>query len=383
MRILIVGGLLPRDPRAGGGELAAYELAHALATAGHRVHYLSRKQAAHHSAEETHGYVHILEATDASWHCVVSGCLKGDCAGDYDVIHVHAGPGTLVQYVGLALRRCAKRDIKLALTIHAPKVHAFPRSLDEVGWMLGCRAADVILAVSEFSSRDIARCYRINRAKIAVVYNGVDTEVFHPLRTPGHRGRGVSTLVFCGRLNGTRQKGLEVLLDAMSLILQRHDVLLDVIGVGPRMEEYKDHAERLNLNGRVRFLGFVEHNLLPEYFAQADLVVLPSRRESFGLVLAEAMACGLPVVATTAGAIPEVVEDGVTGVLVPPDDPEALASAVVSLLSDPERMTGMGKAGAERAGERFTWDKVAERVIGAYHLALGMVRPAGATGNRR
>jgi glycosyltransferase involved in cell wall biosynthesis len=82
------------------------------------------------------------------------------------------------------------------------------------------------------------------------------------------------------------------------------------------------------------------------------------------------MACGLPVVATTAGAIPEVVEDGVTGVLVAPDDPEALANTVVSLLSDPERMKAMGTAGVERVRERFTWDKVAQRVMDGYHRVL-------------
>jgi glycosyltransferase involved in cell wall biosynthesis len=116
----------------------------------------------------------------------------------------------------------------------------------------------------------------------------------------------------------------------------------------------------------VKFLGFVEHHEMPRHYQQADLFVLPSRRESFGLVLAEAMACGLPVVATTAGAIPEVVEDGLTGVLVPPDDPEALANAVRSLLSNRPRMQAMGTAGAQRVRQRFTWDKVAQRVVEGY-----------------
>jgi glycosyltransferase involved in cell wall biosynthesis len=320
--------------------------------------------------ERLPGFTHIAERAGEWWASGFVQSLKGDHLPGHDIIHVHAGSGTLAYYLGCAVRRYVKRDVKLALTIHSPKVHAFPRSLDEVGWMLGCRAAHVILAVSEFSSRDITRCYRINRAKIEVVYNGVDTEVFLPLRTPGHGSRGVSTLVFCGRLNGTKQKGLEVLLDAMPLVLQERDVVLNVIAVGPRLGEYRTHAKRLKIDDRVRFLGFVEHSVLPQYYAEADLLVLPSRRESFGLVLAEAMACGLPVVATTAGAIPEVVEDGVTGVLVPPDDPKALANAVLSLLSDRPRLQAMGSAGVERVRERFTWDKVAQRVIEGYHKVL-------------
>jgi glycosyltransferase involved in cell wall biosynthesis len=109
---------------------------------------------------------------------------------------------------------------------------------------------------------------------------------------------------------------------------------------------------------------------MPEWYRQADLFVLPSRRESFGLVLAEAMACGLPVVATTAGAIPEVVENAATGLLVPPDHSEAFAAAVVSLMSDPGRMKGMGAAGSRRVKERFTWEKVAQRVMESYHSVL-------------
>jgi len=370
MRILVVGGLVPWHPRAGGGELVAYKLAEALARAGHVVSYLSTSAEGSSLGQILPGFTHIAQRAGECWPSAFLQSLKGDHLASYDIIHVHAASGTLAYYLGCVVRRYVKRDVKLALTIHSPKVHAFPRSLDEVGWMLGCRAADVILAVSEFSSRDIARCYRVNRAKIEVVYNGVDTELFLPLRAQDPSSRDVSTLVFCGRLNGTKQKGLEVLLEAMPLVLQERDVVLNVIGVGPRLEEYKTQAKRLKLDDRVSFLGFVEHSLLPQHYAGADLLVLPSRRESFGLALAEAMACGLPVVATTAGAIPEVVENGVTGLLVPPDDPEALANAVVSLLSDRPRMQAMGAVGAQRVREHFTWHKVAERVIQGCERAL-------------
>ncbi len=368
----MVGGLVPWHPEAGGGQLVAYKLSEALASAGHSVDYLRMSSDTGQEGESPPGFTDIAQMAGRWWPSAFLQALKGDHLEGHHIIHVHAGSGTLAYYLGCAVRRYVKRDVKLALTIHSPKVHAFPRSVDEVGWMLGCGAADVVLAVSEFSSRDIARCYGVNRAKIEVVYNGLNTELFLPLRTQEPSRRDVLTLIFCGRLNGTRQKGLEVLLDAMSLVLQQHDVVLNVIGVGPRMEEYKTHANRLKLDHRVRFLGFIEHGRLPQYYARADLLVLPSRRESFGLVVAEAMACGLPVVATTAGAIPEIVEDGVTGVLVPPDDPEALASAIAALLDDPELMRSMGVNGREKVVSHFTWEKVVERVIRGYRGILGI-----------
>jgi glycosyltransferase involved in cell wall biosynthesis len=381
MHVLMVGGLPPSDPLAGGGQLVAYKLSEALASAGHAVHYLQMSSDTRQEGKSTPGFTHIAQRAGESWPSVLMQSLTGDHLAGYDVIHVHTGSGTLAFYLGCAVRRRIRGDVRLALTIHSPKVHAFPRSLDEAFWMLTCRAADMILAVSEFSRRDISRCYKIRPDKIQVVYNGVDTELFVPLRTGDRSSRDVSTLLFCGRLNGTKQKGLEVLLDAMPLILQRHDVVLNVIGVGPRLEEYKNQAKRLNLNCRVSFLGFVEHNLLPKHYANADLLVLPSRRESFGLVLAEAMACGLPVVSTKVGAIPEVVEDGVTGLLVTPDDPEALASAINSLLSDPGGMKQMGAKGRERVERHLTWDKVAQGAAQAYQRV--METPWSGGGNHR
>ncbi len=382
LRILMIGGLPPSHPQAGGGQLVAYELSEALASAGHSVDHLRMSPDTERGDDSVPGLSHIAPRAGERWPSAFLQCLRGVHLAGYDIIHVHTGSGTLAYYLGYALRRYVKRDVKLALTIHSPKVHALPRSVDEVGWLLGCRAAATILAVSDFSSRDIARCYRVNRAKIKVVYNGVDIGLFHPLRARDPRCRDVFTLLFCGRLNGTRQKGLEVLLDAMPLVLQQHRVVLNVIGAGPRASEYKRYATRLQLDNHINFLGFVEHNMLPQHYGKADLLVLPSRRESFGLVVAEAMACGVPVVATRVGAIPELVEQGVTGLLVSPDDPQALADAINSLLGDPDRMQAMGARSRDRIAEYFTWDKAAERVIGAYHLALGVLPPAEVTANR-
>ena len=136
------------------------------------------------------------------------------------------------------------------------------------------------------------------------------------------------------------------------------------------LDAYRALATTLGVDSHVQFRGFIEHGKLPDHYANADLFVLPSKMEAFGLVLAEAMASGLPVVSTRVGGIPEVVEEGVTGLLVPPNDPPALAEAIIDLLDDRDRMRAMGVRGRERVREHFTWDKVAERVVGFYEEIL-------------
>lgn len=369
LQTLMVGGLVPWHPQAGGGQIIAYKTSEALARAGHMVHYLAvapegyERRVDWGEVEYAQRGLGLLEALR-----LAPQLARSSHGNEYDIVHVHVGGETIGYCLSYALAKRMGLKPRLVMSIYAPRAYAFPRSLGEVITMLSCRSADLVFSLSEFSKRDISRAYGIPPAKIAVTYAGVDSAF---TTNPSQRARNHDdpfSLLFCGRLNGPHeQKGVDLLLKSLPLILGHHKVVLNVIGTGPRLPQYQALAERLGVSENVRFLGFVEHQEMPRHYQQADLFVLPSRRESFGLVLAEAMACGLPVVATTAGAIPEVVEDGVTGVLVPPDDPEALANAVVSLLSNAPRMKAMGRAGAQRVCERFTWGKVAQRVVDGYH----------------
>jgi glycosyltransferase involved in cell wall biosynthesis len=121
------------------------------------------------------------------------------------------------------------------------------------------------------------------------------------------------------------------------------------------------------LSERVRHSRWIGRDELPSLYRSSGMLVLPSVwEEPFGIPLVEAMASGLPVVATRVGGIPEIVEHGVTGLLVPPDDPDALAGAIAELLVDPSRARELGEAGRRRAEERFSWETVAERLRGLY-----------------
>ena len=125
-------------------------------------------------------------------------------------------------------------------------------------------------------------------------------------------------------------------------------------------------ARNLGLAEVVRFVGFVPEAEKVAYYNLADVFVLPSHMEGFGLSAAEAMACGKPVVASRAGALPEVVSDGVTGLLCDPGTPGEFAEAIVRLLGDRQLAVGMGQAGQERVRRLFHWDKAAQQVLSIY-----------------
>lgn len=159
------------------------------------------------------------------------------------------------------------------------------------------------------------------------------------------------TLVFVGTRFDI--KGGPVLLRAfLRLRRRRPDLRLLVVGT----------TERLHLPKGAENLGYVPASRLPEIFARSTIFVLPTIREAFGLAFLDAMACGLPCVGTRVGAVPEIVEDGVTGFLAQPGDDAALAEAIERLLDDPERARAMGMAGRQRVASRWRWSMVAERL---------------------
>lgn len=364
----MLGGLVPWHPDAGGGQIIAYKTSEALARAGHDVHYLAvapegyQRQVDWGDVEFTSTGPGLTEAVPLARRLARSVSLN-----DYDVVHVHLGGQTIGHCLAYALARRMGLQAKLVMSIYAPRTYAFPRSIGEVITALSCHGADLVLSLSEFSKHDIGRAYRVPLSKIAVTYAGVDSAFAPDSSRRPRADDDPFSLLFCGRLNGPReQKGVDILLGSLPLVLQKHDARLRIVGTGPRLARYGALAQNLSIDAHVEFLGFVEHGQMPGYYRQADLFVLPSRRESFGLVLAEAMACGLPVVATTVGAIPEVVEHGVTGLLVPPDDPVALAGAINTLLSDPSMMRAMGGRGRDWVQSMFTWETVLSRVLEGY-----------------
>jgi len=186
-----------------------------------------------------------------------------------------------------------------------------------------------------------------------------------PPREAGH-----PTVLFVGRSD--RRKGLAVLLKAMPLVLaQLPEARLVVVGAGPGDADARRRAARLGLGGRVTFAGRVSRQLLPRYYAGADVYCSPALGgESFGIVLLEAMAAGAPVVASDIPGYDETIERERDGLLVPPGDPGALAQAVVRVLGDPMLAASLRDAGLRKAAEH-AWPRIGARTLAYYEELLG------------
>jgi glycosyltransferase involved in cell wall biosynthesis len=224
-----------------------------------------------------------------------------------------------------------------------------------------------IVTVSESSKRDIAKQMGVSPEKMAVVPVGVDHEIFRPLqgrkRIPGRIMTTASADV--------PMKGLVPLLEAVAKLATEREVELLVIGKPKEGSKAVATIERLGIERLVRFESGISEEELVSRYAECELAVVPSLYEGFSLPAIEAMACGVPLVATTGGALPEVVgKHGETALLVRPGDPSALAGAIKVAMDNPELRARLGEAGRQRVLNRFTWRATAEGTVAEYRKLL-------------
>lgn len=221
-----------------------------------------------------------------------------------------------------------------------------------------------IITVSHNSAEHIAQTFDIPRERLRVVYNGIDTSIFHPPQ----KNRRVENRLLTVTSGNIAVKGLNYLLEAVAVLRQQHPVELVVIGKGVDNPNVQKLVSNLGIKDYVKFTGEVSTEELAKQYRSAAVVVVPSTYEGFGLPAAEAMACGAPVVATTAGALPEVVADA--GLLVPPGDVKALVDSISSLLHNEEKRRSLGEAGHKRVAQNFNWRTAAKRTLDVYSEAL-------------
>lgn len=229
------------------------------------------------------------------------------------------------------------------------------------------RRLDKVITVSKISAEANYEAYGIRPEDQAVIYNGVDTQMFSPSEN-GHENTG-KKLVFVGNTED-RKKGVKYLLKAMTMLPDDFTLTL-VNGGAPRHIYSEGLVKEFGIENRVRFTGRLHIKEVAEAYRSADICVVPSLFEGFGFPAAEAMACGLAVVSTTGGALPEVVgEDGKAALVVEPRSSTAIANAIKKLADDAELRERLGKAARERILKLFTWKKAAEEVVEVYNRAI-------------
>ena len=296
----------------------------------------------------------------------------------YDLIHSHYW---LSGWVGAALAR--EWEVPHVTTFHTlaeiktrarvGEGEAGPRSTTESRIVSD---VDKVIVSTAHERGALRRLYHAPKEKVCVVPGGVDLGLFQPGDQRAARDRlgldGHCTLLYVGRLEPI--KGLEVLIHTVSVLEAPRPVRLLVVGGGERNGEYgklERLTQELAIEDKVEFLGSRDHGLLPLYYQAADVCVVPSYYESFGLVALEAMACGTPVVASRVGGLQTIVRDNRSGYLVPWHCPDAFADRLEVLLANDALRESMGKE-AHSIAREMGWDRTADAVAEVY-AGLGVV----------
>lgn len=246
--------------------------------------------------------------------------------------------------------------------------------------------ADRIIAATEDEFTQMQNLYQIDPKKIVVIPPGVDTSHFYPISSDEAKDvigvpQNENMILFVGRIEPL--KGVDKIIHAIAE-LQKSDVLskcphyLIIIGgdtdgnsleINSEMSRLKNLCKELNVENLVLFLGKRDQESLPYYYSAAEVVVVPSYYESFGMVALEAMACGTPVIATQVGGLPFLVKDGITGFIVPNDDPLALEKALTQLMCKSDLRNQMS-LNSQKYAQSYSWDLIITKIIKQYQELL-------------
>lgn len=291
---------------------------------------------------------------------------------DFDVVHDN-------QSLGYGLLQIRRSGLPVVATIHHPiqidrrlelesadakrrmairRWYAFVRMQRRVARRVA------IISPSTAAAGDVVTEMRVDPTRIAVVPNGVDTDLFRPLPSI----RKVPGQIITTASADARLKGLAHLIEALAKVRTEADARLVVVGARPK--HIDTTLDRYGVSEHVTFETAIDRLALVELYARSEIAVVPSLYEGFSLPAVEAMACAVPVIATTAGALPEVIGDSGAGRFVPPADAGAIAAAIRELLSDADARRTMGEHARRRVLESFTWANTAQLTVHEYRKAI-------------
>jgi N-acetyl-alpha-D-glucosaminyl L-malate synthase BshA len=354
-------------PTYGGSGAVATELGLQLAERGHEVHFISYAQPFRLTAFHDRVYFHEVEVPhyplfEYPPYSLALAVQVGEVARqhDLDLLHAHyAIPHAAAAWLAVQMLREEGLDLKVVTTLHGTDITLVGQ--DPSFWSItkfSVERSDGVTAVSEWLRDQTYEAFRCRRAEIRVIPNFVDPAVFDRERWDCHARalapRGEKIVMHISNFRKVKRVGDVV--GAFAGIRSEVDARLVLVGDGPERAHAHEEVQRLGLEDDVVFLGKLES--VAELLSCADLFLLPSEQESFGLVALEALASGVPVVGTSGSGISEVVDDGETGALHPVGDIAGMAESGARILRDSTLWTRMSETGRERAVERFRADRV-------------------------
>ncbi len=298
-------------------------------------------------------------------------------ANDIDLVHAHLG---LDSFVGAFAAKLVKKPIIVSVHFDQPNYMSYNSLLRQL-WNTAQKFKNTLVAhflpITENVASELMKRESVPREKITIIYPGIPTPTIDRscrMRTRTELGCDESDLVVVavGRLE--QEKNLSCLIESIAKIKNSPHVKVWLIGEGSQRQALMDLVERLNLQNSVTLLGYRTdvQNLL----ASADIFVLPSKAEAFGMAAVEAMIAELPVISTLVPGPRMIVEPEVTGILVPPDDSDALAEALDRLIEDPDLRQRFASAGKKRALSLFTSEAMSEKIVKVYEdVFKGLDKP--------
>ncbi len=300
---------------------------------------------------------------------------------NYDVIHCH---DWMAHFVGANLKHACK--MPYVQSIHSTEIGRCgglysddSKAIHTIEYLSTYESCQVI-TVSHSLKEEICSIFNTPEDKVRVVYNGInpwefDINMSLEERINFRRSIGVQDdekmILFVGRL--TYQKGVEYLIRAMPKILERHNVKLVIAGSGDMRGYLEDLCYQLGVRHKVIFLGFVSGEMLKKLYKSADVVVIPSVYEPFGIVALEAMAAGTPVVVSSVGGLREIIRHEYNGVWVYPKNPDSIAWGVDRVLSDEEFKNYIVNNAKKDVYEKYSWDNIAKETVEVYKTAIKMM----------
>lgn len=354
----------------GGSGVVATELGLALVHRGFEVHFIAHRLPFRLRTFESNVFFHeVSTATYAVFEqapsnlALTTKMVEVVENYDLDVLHVHyAMPFAASAY--LARQLLLPRSLGVVTTLHGTDVTVV--GVEPAYFRItqfSVQSSDRVTAVSRFLKERAEESMGITRP-IEVIYNFVDPAVFSPHRRAALRLAPPATKILMHASNFRSVKNIPAVLHVFAEVRQRLRAKLVMIGDGPERPPAEQLARELGVERDVLFLG--NQDSMEELLPLADVFLLPSRSESFGLVALEAMSAEVPVVASNVGGLPEVVQHGVTGYLHDPDHTAGFVASVLRLLGDERLRRAMGRRARQDARRRFNPDEMVERYVRVY-----------------